>query len=155
MGCDAAEPTEPERLTDFLRRDAAAPDLGRLAATADALAGPFALKWRLADETRPGLRLGISLWLRLCVVVSHDFLDLGYGGVDAAHPRDTKKTATNSVTVRIPARWDKRSERGLERLGRCGLGLLEQVLRGPGRQIEELLRTLSTITAAGRSGVAA
>ena len=72
-------------LAASLGRDAAAaPDLGRLAATADALAGPLTLKWRLAGETRPGLRLGISLWLRLCVVVCHDFLDLGYGGVGAA-----------------------------------------------------------------------
>jgi hypothetical protein len=69
------------RLAASLGRDAAAaPDLCRLAATADALARPLTLKWRLADQTRPGLRLGISLWLGLCAVVSHDFLSLGYGG---------------------------------------------------------------------------
>jgi hypothetical protein len=99
LRCDAAEPSEPERLTDFLRRDAAAPDLGRLAATADALTGPFTLKWRLADETRPGLGLGMSLLLRLCVVVCHDFLGLGAEPQARCVGRDTKKTATNSVTV--------------------------------------------------------
>jgi len=79
-------------LATSLGRDAAAaPDLGRLAAPADALAGPLALKRRFADETRPGLRLGIPLWLRLCVVVSHDFLNSGYGGVGCCIPREAKR----------------------------------------------------------------
>jgi len=70
---------ELEKLSASLGRDAArAPDLGRLTATADALAGPLTLKWCLADEARPGLRLGVSLWLRPCVVVCHDFLDSGF-----------------------------------------------------------------------------
>ncbi len=48
-------------LTGSLSCDAASPELSRLAAAADALPGPFAFKWCLADKTRPGLGLYVLL----------------------------------------------------------------------------------------------
>ena len=78
---------ELEKLSASLGRDAArAPDLGRLTATADALAGPFALERRLTDKTRPGLGLDVSLCFRLRVVVGHDVLAWGHGGIKAMRP---------------------------------------------------------------------
>lgn len=45
----------------------APPGRGRLAPAADALTGPFAQKWRLADQTRPRLGIGVPLGSRLLV----------------------------------------------------------------------------------------
>ena len=50
---------------------AAPPGRGRLASAADALAGPFAQEWRLADQARLGLGCGVLPGCRLLVVVVH------------------------------------------------------------------------------------
>ena len=49
----------------------APPSRSRLAPAADALTGPFAQKWRLANQTRLGLGLGVPLGSGLLVVVVH------------------------------------------------------------------------------------
>ena len=127
-------------LAASLGRDAAAaPDLGRLAPTADALAGPFDFEMASCRRDTPWSSARyIALAPALCGRMSR-LSRFRLRRRRRCVPRHTKKTATNSVTVWIPARCDKRSQRGLERLAPCGLGLLEQVLREPGRQIEEFL----------------
>ena len=62
-GRSRAQPPETNgaRLKRYMGCVAGTPDLSRLATTADAHADPFALKQRLADETRSGFRLGMFL----------------------------------------------------------------------------------------------
>jgi len=65
-----------EVLRDYLACSdhTAPPSRSRLAPAADALTGPFAQKWRLADQTRSGLGIGVvPPGFGLLVVVDHRY----------------------------------------------------------------------------------
>jgi hypothetical protein len=84
-----------------------------LAAAADALASPFAQEWRLADQTRLGLGLGVppGAWL-LVVVVHHMFCSLAHSKENRLDPsghkaedEDSESTQADRRAIAIRA-WD-------------------------------------------------